>query len=153
MYKSREGRGYPVNFPSLLAHFKCETCAVTLGARTYRTSKRVQDKGYHKKRQQESEVILNLNTLAPQVRLLCPERMGASRYPVRLYAWPVRASQRRRGGSPRRPRGLSSPLQLKPPPPLWWLLWPLVCYTLLSIVCILTTLTVSLLGVTRSSTI
>jgi hypothetical protein len=44
MYKSREGRGYPANFPSLLAHFKCETCAVTLGARTYRTSKRVQDK-------------------------------------------------------------------------------------------------------------
>jgi hypothetical protein len=58
MYKSREGRGYPANFPSLLAHFKCETCAVTLGARTYRTSKRVQDKGYHTKRQQESEVIL-----------------------------------------------------------------------------------------------
>jgi hypothetical protein len=45
-------------FLSLLAHFKCETCAVTLGARTYRTSKRMQDKGYHIKRQQESEVIL-----------------------------------------------------------------------------------------------
>jgi hypothetical protein len=27
MYRSREGRGYPANFPSLLAHFKCETCA------------------------------------------------------------------------------------------------------------------------------
>jgi hypothetical protein len=50
LYKSREGRGYPANFPSLLAHFKCETCAVTLGARAYRTSKRVQDKGYHTKR-------------------------------------------------------------------------------------------------------
>jgi hypothetical protein len=72
---------------------------------------------------------------------------------VRLHAWPVRVSQRRRGGSPRRPRGLSSPLQLKPPTLLWWLLWPLVWYTLLSIVCILTTLTVSLLGVTRISTI
>ena len=80
MYKSREGRKYPANFPSLLAHFKCETCAVTLGARTYRTSKRVQDKGYHTKRQQESEVNLNHNMLAPQVPLLCPERRGASRY-------------------------------------------------------------------------
>ena len=79
-YKSRGGRGYPANFPSLLAHFKCQTCAVTLGARTYRTSKRVQDKGYHTKRQQESEVNLNHNMLAPQVRLLCPERRGASRY-------------------------------------------------------------------------
>jgi hypothetical protein len=58
MYKAREGRGNPANFPSLLAHFKCETCAVTLCAHTYRTSKRVQDKGYHTKRQQESEVIL-----------------------------------------------------------------------------------------------
>jgi hypothetical protein len=58
MYKSREGRGYPTNFPSLLAHFKCETCAITLGARTHRTSKRVQDTGYHTKCQQESEVIL-----------------------------------------------------------------------------------------------
>ena len=57
-----------------------ETCAVTLGARTYRTSKRVQDKGYHTKRQQESEVNLNHNMLAPQVPLLCPERRGASRY-------------------------------------------------------------------------
>ena len=62
MYKSREGRGYPANFPSLLAHFKCETCTVTLGARTYRTSKRVQDKGYHTKCHQESEVILTSAT-------------------------------------------------------------------------------------------
>jgi hypothetical protein len=70
MYKSREGRGYPANFPSLLAHFKCETCAVTLGARTYRTSKRVQDKGYHTKRQQESEVtLISTITCSP---LKCP---------------------------------------------------------------------------------
>lgn len=61
MYKARQGRGYPANFPSLLAHFKCETCAVTLGARTYRTSKRVKEKGYHTKRQQESEVIPDIS--------------------------------------------------------------------------------------------
>jgi len=62
-----EGRGYPAKLSSLLAHFKCETCAVTLGARTYYASKCVQDKGYHTKRRQESEVILTsttTNTLA-----------------------------------------------------------------------------------------
>jgi hypothetical protein len=58
MYKSREGRGYPANFSSLLAHFKCETCAITRGARTYGTSKRVQDKGYHTEHKQDSEDIL-----------------------------------------------------------------------------------------------
>ena len=42
-----------------------------------------------------------------------------------------------------------SSLTLKPPPLLWWLLWPLVWYTLLSIVCILTTLTVSLMGINK----
>ena len=61
MYKARQGRGYPANFPSLLAHFKCETCDVTLvttlGARSYRTSKRVKDKGYHTHRLLKSEVI------------------------------------------------------------------------------------------------
>ena len=61
MYKARQGRGYPANFPSLLAHFKCETCAVTLGARTYRTSKRVKEKGYHTKRKQEPEVIPDIS--------------------------------------------------------------------------------------------
>ncbi len=61
MYKARQGRGYPANFPSLLAHFKCETCAVTLGARSYRTSKLVKNKGYHTKRQQESEVIPDIS--------------------------------------------------------------------------------------------
>jgi hypothetical protein len=49
-----------VNFPSLLAHFKCETCAITRGARTYRTSKRVQEKGYHTKQKQDSEDILDI---------------------------------------------------------------------------------------------
>ena len=62
MYKARQGRGYPANFPYLLAHFKCETCAVTLDASTYSTSKHVQDKGYHTKNQQESEVILTSTT-------------------------------------------------------------------------------------------
>jgi hypothetical protein len=71
MYKSREGRGYPANFPSLLAHFKCETCAVTLGARTYRTSKRVEDKGYHTNRQQESEVILTSTTTCSPLKCPC----------------------------------------------------------------------------------
>ena len=52
-----DGRGYPANFPSLLAHFKCETCAVTLCSRSYRTSKRVKDKRYGTQRQQESKVI------------------------------------------------------------------------------------------------
>jgi hypothetical protein len=70
MYKSREGRRYPANFLSLLAHFKCETCAVTLGARTYRTSKRVQDKDYHTKRQQESEVILTSTSTCSPPRVM-----------------------------------------------------------------------------------
>jgi hypothetical protein len=71
MYKSREGRGYPANFPSLLAHFKCETCAITHGARTYRTSKRVHDKGYHTKRQQESEVILTSTITCSPLKCAC----------------------------------------------------------------------------------
>jgi hypothetical protein len=71
MYKSREGRGYPANFPSLLAQFKCETCAVTLGVRTYRTSKRVQDKGYHTKRQQESEVIRTSTITCSPLKCAC----------------------------------------------------------------------------------
>ena len=71
MYKSQEGRGYPTNFPSLLAHFKCETCAVTLGAPTYRTSKRVQDNGYHTKRQQESEVILTSSITCSPLKCAC----------------------------------------------------------------------------------
>ena len=59
------------NFPSLLAHFKCETCAVTLGARTYRTSKRVKDKGYHTQRQQESEVIPTSTTTCSPLECPC----------------------------------------------------------------------------------
>jgi len=61
----------PAHFPSLLAHFKCETCAVTLGARDYRTSKHVQDKGYHTKRQQESEVILTSTTTCSPLKCPC----------------------------------------------------------------------------------
>ena len=72
---------------------------------------------------------------------------------VTLYAWLVRVSPRKREGSLRRPRSLLSPLQLSTPPLFWRQVWPLVWYTLLSIVCILTTLTVSLLGVIRSNTI
>ena len=71
MYKARQGRGYPANFPSLLAHFKCETCAVTLGARSYRTSKRVKDKGYHTQRQQESEVIPTSTTTCSPLECPC----------------------------------------------------------------------------------
>jgi hypothetical protein len=71
MYKSRGGQGNPANFSSLLAHFKCETCAVTLGARTYRTSKRVQDKDYHTKRQQESEVILTSTSTCLPLKCAC----------------------------------------------------------------------------------
>jgi hypothetical protein len=71
MYKSREGRGYPVNFPSLLAHFKCETCAITRGARTYRTSKHVKEKGYHTKRKQDSEDILAPMTVYSPLE--CPD--------------------------------------------------------------------------------
>ena len=71
MYKSREGRWYPANFPSLLAHFKCETCAITRGARTYRTSKRVQEKGYHTKHKQDSEDILALMTACSPLE--CPD--------------------------------------------------------------------------------
>ncbi len=61
----------PEHFPSLLAHFKCETCTVTLGARDYRTSKHVQDKGYHTKRQQESEVILTSTTTCSPLKCPC----------------------------------------------------------------------------------
>jgi NACalpha-BTF3-like transcription factor len=49
IFKARRGRGFPANFLAHLQHFKCETCAVTAGARAYRQSKRVQEKGYHKK--------------------------------------------------------------------------------------------------------
>jgi hypothetical protein len=155
MYKGRQGRGYPANFPSLLAHFKCETCAVTLGARTYRTSKRVKDKGYHTQRQQESEVIpTSTTTCSPSSARAVPRATGNLQiFLVTLYAWLVRESPRKREGSLRRPRSLLSQLQLSTPPLLWRRVWPLVWYTLLSIVCILTMLTVSLLGVIRSNTI
>ena len=55
-----------------------ETCAVTLGAHSYRTSKCVKDKGYHTQRQQESKVIPT--STASRVPVLCPERQGTSRY-------------------------------------------------------------------------
>jgi hypothetical protein len=71
MYTARKGRGYLANFPSLLAHFKCETCAVTLGARSYRTSKRVKGKGYQSKRQQESEVIPTSTTTCSPLECPC----------------------------------------------------------------------------------
>ena len=48
IFQARKGRGYPPNFLALLDHFKCETCAVTSGARKYRQSERVKTKGYHK---------------------------------------------------------------------------------------------------------
>jgi hypothetical protein len=71
MYKSRGGRGYLANFPSRLAYFKCETCAVTLGAPTYGTSKRVQDKGYHTQRQQQSEVTLTSTITCSPLKCAC----------------------------------------------------------------------------------
>ena len=46
-------------------------CAVTLGAHTYRTSKRVQDKGYHTKSQQESEDILASTTTCSPLKCPC----------------------------------------------------------------------------------
>ena len=48
IFKARKGKGFPPNFLALLDHFKCETCAVTAGARQYRQSKRVKTKGYHR---------------------------------------------------------------------------------------------------------
>jgi hypothetical protein len=48
IFKARKGKGFPPNFLALLDHFKCETCAVTAGARRYRQSKRVKQKGYHR---------------------------------------------------------------------------------------------------------
>jgi hypothetical protein len=71
MYKSREGRGYPVNFPSLLVHFKCETCVITRGAHTYRTSKRVREKGCHTKRKHDPEDILAPMTACSALE--CPD--------------------------------------------------------------------------------
>jgi hypothetical protein len=64
MYKSQEGREYPANYPSLLTQ-----CA--RGARTYRTSKRVQEKGYHTKRKQDSEDILTPMTACSPLE--CPD--------------------------------------------------------------------------------
>ena len=55
IYLARQGRGFPPNFLALLDHFKCETCAVTAGARQYRQSKRVKERGYHKKGKQGVE--------------------------------------------------------------------------------------------------
>lgn len=52
IFTARQGRGFPPNFLALLDHFKCETCAVTAGARQYRQSKRVKEKGYQKKGKQ-----------------------------------------------------------------------------------------------------
>ena len=143
MYKARQGRGYPANFPSLLAHFKCETCAVTLGARSYRTSKRVKDKGYHTQRQQESEVIPTSTTTCSPLECPCcapsdRESPDISRHAICLAR--VSKPKKKREGSLRRPSRLLSPLQLSTPPLLWRRVWPLVWYTLLSIVCILTTL-------------
>ena len=51
IFLARQGRGFPPNFLALLDHFKCETCAVTAGARQYRQSKRVKERGYHKGKQ------------------------------------------------------------------------------------------------------
>ena len=48
IFLARQGRGFPPNFLALLDHFKCETCAVTAGARQYRQSTRVKERGYHK---------------------------------------------------------------------------------------------------------
>jgi hypothetical protein len=112
MYKFREGRGYPANFPSLLAHFKCETCAVTLGARTYRTSKRVQDKGYHTKRQQESEVILtSTSTCLPLKCACCAPSEGGLPDTSRQATCLARASQSKKKRRKSK-KGLSLPLQL-----------------------------------------
>jgi hypothetical protein len=148
MYKSREGRGYPANFKSLLAHFKCEICAITRGARTYRTSKHVQEKGYHTKRKQDSEDILAPMTACSPLE--CPDcdpsEGGFKTFLVRLHAWPVPVNQRRRGGGcPRRPKALSLPLLLKPLP-LTWLSRHLVWCTPLSTACTWIMLTIIILG-------
>jgi hypothetical protein len=109
MYKSREGRGYPVNFPSLLAHFKCATCAITRCARTYRTSKRVQEKGYHTKRKQDSEDILAPMTAC--LPLECPDYDPSERglqdisRQATCLACASQPKKKRRRESPRRPKG------------------------------------------------
>ena len=59
IFKARQGRGFPANFLAHLQHFKCETCAVTSGARAYRQSKRVQEKGYHKNGKQAAQSATN----------------------------------------------------------------------------------------------
>ena len=139
MYKARQGRGYPANFPSLLAHFKCETCAVTLGARSYRTSKRVKDKGYHTKRQQESEVIpdISRHTIC-LARASKPKKKRRKSKKIKKAKEPVIAAPVL-DAAPLLAAGVA-PRLVHPPPSG-------------SIVCILTTLTVSLLGVIRSNTI
>jgi hypothetical protein len=102
-------KGYPVNFPSLLAHFKCATCAITRCARTYRTSKRVQEKGYHTKRKQDSEDILAPMTAC--LPLECPDYDPSERglqdisRQATCLACASQPKKKRRRESPRRPKG------------------------------------------------
>ena len=154
MYKARKGRGYPTNFPSLLAHFKCETCAVTLGAHSYRTRKRVKDKGYHTQRQQESEVIpTSTTTCSP---LECPCCAPSEREPpdISRHAICLAASKpkKKRRKSKKAKEPLIAAPALDAAPHLAAGVAPRLIHPL-SIVCTSTTLTVSLLGVIRSNTI
>ena len=124
MYKSREGRGYPANFPSLLANVKCETCAVTL----------------HLSDNLARAPIVQVN--AYRTRAIT---QSVGRNP--------RSQPKKKKRNSKKAKGTVIAAPAEASAPRWWLLLPLVCYTLLSIVCMLTTMTVSLLGVTRSSTI
>jgi len=131
-----------------------ETCAVTLGAHSYRTSKCVKDKGYHTQRQQESEVIpTSTTTCSP---LECPCCAPSEREPpdISRHAICLAASKpkKKRRKSKKAKEPLIAAPALDAAPPLAAGVAPRLIHPL-SIVCTSTTLTVSLLGVIRSNTI
>ena len=85
IFKARQGRGFPPNFLRFLDHFKCETCAVTAGARQYRQSERVKTKGYQK------------SSATPSGYALCPGATtpSASEYQHAEDTAPITADQTR----------------------------------------------------------
>jgi hypothetical protein len=114
----------------------------------------VKDKGYHTQRQQESEVIPTSTTTCSPLECPCcapsdREPPDISRHAICL-ARASKPKKKRRKSKKAKPPVIAAPA-LDAAPPLAAGVAPR--YTLLSIVCILTMLTVSLLGVIRSNTI
>jgi hypothetical protein len=93
---------------------------VTLGARTYRTSKRVQDKGYHTKRQQESEVFLTSTiTYSPLKCARCAPSEGGLPDTSRQATCLARANQpkkKRRKSKKAKGTVIAAPAETSAPP-------------------------------------